>query len=85
MKEIELLQLEEDDSTPLSESLLRESPCMTSRDIGSFQSVAGLAHSTASGSHRLLHHQDTEGHSGQSLSQQLNNQMAPPDQNGSAS
>ena len=66
MKEIELLQLEDDDSTPLSEGLLR-SPSMNSRDIGSFHSMAGLAHSTASGSHRQLNQQDTDSHSHQSL------------------
>lgn len=84
MKEIELLQLEEGDSVPLSEGMLR-SPSMNSRDIGSFQSIPGLAHSSVSGSHRQLHQQDTEGHSGQYLSQQLNNTIPPPDQNGSVS
>lgn len=88
MREIEMLQLEEDDSVPLSEGIMR-SPSMNSRDIGSFQSipgsfqsVPGLAHSTAGGSRQLLHQPDVD-HSGQSLSQALANHAPGADVNGS--
>jgi hypothetical protein len=80
MKEIEVLELEADDSVPLSEGILRSPSMANSRDMGSFQSIPGLAHSVASASYRSLQ-QDVD-HSGQSLSQALTAHMTH-DQNGS--
>jgi hypothetical protein len=91
MKEIELLQLEEGDSVPLSEGMLRSQSITNSREIGSFQSIPGLVQSSASGSHRALYNPEAEGVSGQFLSQPLLNlnpsHGAPPpsDNNGSVS
>jgi hypothetical protein len=74
MNEIASLQLEDDDSLALSESLLRRQTSMTSsREMGSFQSIPGLLQHSASGSQRALYPEGEAGNSGQFFSQPLIN------------